>query len=114
MNAMLALEKHGLENGGPYQYGGVLENTEESYNALAWEDKREKPAWADLVSLWPAIETEQKQAEVKEQLAATDLDMMRVVEDLIDAGGDVSKLPQESKDIVTARKALRAQLAGGE
>jgi len=35
------------------QYGGSLtDNTREAFDALRWEDEREKPAWADLEAAW--------------------------------------------------------------
>jgi hypothetical protein len=34
------------------KYGGVLvENNKDSYAALAWNDKREKPTWEEIVSV---------------------------------------------------------------
>lgn len=38
------------------QYGGVPGTTEEEYNALRWEDSREKPTWSALVAIWPEVE----------------------------------------------------------
>lgn len=37
-----------------YQFGGsVTANTREAWEAVVWEDPREKPGWEDLVAAWP-------------------------------------------------------------
>ena len=39
------------------QYGGAIEHhTEAEYNAIRWEDNREKPSWDAIVSAWPDAE----------------------------------------------------------
>ena len=110
--AMLCLYRHGMENvGRAYQYGGVLEDSKASYDSLRWEDAALKPSWADIMAWWPEVEAEQERAEAARQLAETDTDMLRIVEDLIEAGGDVAKLPQEALAKIAERKVLRAKLA---
>jgi hypothetical protein len=38
------------------QYRGVPGTTEEEYNALRWEDSREKPTWSALIAAWPEVD----------------------------------------------------------
>jgi hypothetical protein len=41
---------HTLVPGAVY-FGSVSNNTEESYNAIRWEDEREKPTWAEIIAI---------------------------------------------------------------
>ena len=55
MDIRMALAYIAAERGeSNYQFGGsVTANTQESWDAVVWEDFRQKPTWEDLVSVWP-------------------------------------------------------------
>ena len=68
------------------------------------------PTQQELDDAWLLCQEDYRIAEIKEQLASTDKDFIRVLEDLIDVDCDVTRLNQNAKDKITNRKNLRSQL----
>ena len=77
-----------------------------------WNLVEPQPTQAEFEAAWPATQVMLADKVIKQQLLATDAGFIRVIEDLIDVGGDVTKLPQSAKNKVAERKALRAQISG--
>jgi hypothetical protein len=55
------------------RYGGsVTDNTEAAYQALRWEDERQKPEWSALVAVAAVVDVQRRKAEILSELAAID------------------------------------------
>ncbi len=62
-----------------WKFGGsVTDNTESAWNAVVWEDEREKPSWEELCAAHAGIESK-KQKEATSVAAQTALDKSDLV-----------------------------------
>ena len=75
-----------------------------------WNSPNPQPTQEELEAAWLDVQIDLARVDIKRQLADTDKEFIRVIEDFIDADGDVAKLSQSALDKVAERKALRAQL----
>jgi len=86
-----------------------------SYDALTWNDPRQKPTWGEIKSAGAAEKALLDSLAARKMLADTDRDMARGVEELIDAlkaKGAIADadLPASLRDKISQRKAERAKL----
>ena len=88
----------------------IVQDDGEGQFIAQWNLPDTQPTQAELEAAWDATQIALGKAEIKRQLLDTDVEFIRVIEDLIDVNFDVEQLPQSAKDKINNRKALRAQL----
>lgn len=62
------------------KYGGCVDGTQESYNALRWEDERKKPTWGELQTAY-GVYTAEKPAREKGKIRAAVLARINATDD---------------------------------
>lgn len=61
------------------EYGGsVTANTREAFEAIRWEDQREKPTWKQLEDAWTAYVEPPEPLPLEERLTALEAEVMEL------------------------------------
>ena len=84
MDLALAIEK--LVPSAEY-FGTTFDNTEGSFDALIWTDKREKPTWEELVDAWYLVQEDLQAKEAAKEASRAKLEALGLtVDDLKNLG----------------------------
>ena len=96
-------------------FGSLTDNTQESFDNLIWNDKRVKPIWNEIESVWILVQKDLENEIILNRLENTDSKISRALEDNVDlliSKGLVSikDYPKEFQTVYNLKKELRSQI----
>lgn len=94
-----------------WQFGGsVTDNTESAWNAVVWEDERQKPSWVDICTAYATFKTKANFDTLRSERDTRINSVLWMRErhaDELELGKETSLTPEQYTSLLTYIQALR-------